>query len=528
MKKNFPVSGVEHRFESGLIVSRTDLKGQITHVNDAFVDISGFSRDELLGSSHNIVRHPDMPPVLFADLWNTLKRESPWRGLVKNRCKNGDHYWVDALVVPVKEQGKLTGYMSVRSPASREAIAKAEQWYPQLLQGARLPARRRHGVEENQVRRAFAFLLFFLILCQSALSGTLAAWLLAGVGVLALLLWQGFELWRGRHQRQLLLTCERIAEGRLDQTLAIYGRGESGRLESALACMQVHLKVVIDELQMTARDLEQDAWQLNGTLGGVVDRVAAGSGNVDSMCAAIEQLSSSIGQVASHAEDTAQLSQSSSTTLRHSTGLMAQARELGDATVHTVNSAQHSIQSLTGVIGNISQVAQAIHDIAEQTNLLALNAAIEAARAGEQGRGFAVVADEVRKLAERTSLSTEEIKQLLARVRQASDASVAAMGQVCQETQASSTAQAQTHTQLAEILSAIHRVNERMQDIAGTNGQQSTAASQLTGQMQSIAEQLDATHRHIDQAHQTVADFNRRAQRLSQMAAHFQLARQGG
>ncbi|POA97809.1 chemotaxis protein [Chromobacterium sinusclupearum] len=523
MKKNFPVTGMERRFESGLIVSKTDLKGIVTHVNDAFVEISGFSREELLGSSHNIVRHPDMPPILFEDLWRTLQRQSPWRGLVKNRCKNGDHYWVDALVVPVREEGQLTGYMSVRSPARREAVAQAERLYPQLLQGASLPRRQRHGMEENMMRRLFAAALFLALLSQAALAGNAAAWLAGGLGALTVALWQGFELWRGQRQRQLLQACENIAEGRLDQPLSINGRGESGRLESALACMQVHLKVVIDELQMTARDLEQDAKHLNGTLHGVVERVAAGAGNVDSMCAAIEQLSSSIEQVASHAGDTAKLSQSSSATLSHSAGQMALASELSAATVNTVNRAQDSIQSLTGSIGSINQVAQAIHEIAEQTNLLALNAAIEAARAGETGRGFAVVADEVRKLAERTSISTGEIKQLVARVRQASDASVEAMHKVCNETHAGSTAQQETHARLEDILAAVHRVSAMMQDIAATNSQQSATANQLTGQMQDIVQQLEATHRHIDNAHGTVSDFNRRAQRLSRMAAHFQL-----
>jgi len=135
MKVNLPVTQREKPFPPGCyLVSKTDLKGIITYANDAFVEISGFSREELVGNNHNVVRHPDMPPQAFEDLWRTVKAGLPWRGLVKNRCKDGDHYWVDAFVVPVRENDRTVGYMSVRSAPSREAVAQAEALYQSLNQ----------------------------------------------------------------------------------------------------------------------------------------------------------------------------------------------------------------------------------------------------------------------------------------------------------------------------------------------------------------------------------------------------------
>ena len=139
MRINEPVTHNEVVMkESQFLVTKTDLKGIMTFVNRDFIDISGFSRDELVGKNHNMVRHPDMPAVAFEDLWNTVKEEKPWVGMVKNRCKNGDHYWVEANVTPIMEGGRISGYMSVRNKPSRDKIAAAERLYADLNAGKSL------------------------------------------------------------------------------------------------------------------------------------------------------------------------------------------------------------------------------------------------------------------------------------------------------------------------------------------------------------------------------------------------------
>ncbi len=120
MKINMPVTNMEYVLtDKDYILSKTDLKGCITLANDDFVRISGFSREELVGSSHNIVRHPDMPPELFGDLWQAMKESRPWSGVIKNRRKNGDYYWTWANITPNYENDRLVGYISVRRPVSR-------------------------------------------------------------------------------------------------------------------------------------------------------------------------------------------------------------------------------------------------------------------------------------------------------------------------------------------------------------------------------------------------------------------------
>lgn len=115
MKKNLPITDNEVTFDSSVaITSTTDLKGALTYINKDFLDISGFTTEELIGQNHNIVRHPEMPSAAFEDLWATIKAGKTWMGLVKNRCENGDYYWVDAFVTPLAKNGEITGYESTR------------------------------------------------------------------------------------------------------------------------------------------------------------------------------------------------------------------------------------------------------------------------------------------------------------------------------------------------------------------------------------------------------------------------------
>lgn len=130
MKINLPITGSEVLFAvDKTMVTKTDAQGIITFANLDFMEVSGFSDEELVGANQNIIRHPDMPAVVFEMMWATLKRGFTWSGIVKNRCKNGDHYWVSAKIIPIKKNGEITGYMSVRSCPSRDEVAAAEEAY---------------------------------------------------------------------------------------------------------------------------------------------------------------------------------------------------------------------------------------------------------------------------------------------------------------------------------------------------------------------------------------------------------------
>ena len=136
MRVNLPVTNNEYKIpHDKALVSRTDLKGRITYANPIFVEVSGFDLHELTGKAHNILRHPDMPAEAFADMWKTLASDLPWTGLVKNRRKNGDFYWVQANVAPIRQNGVTQGYMSVRSRPEPSQVVEAAELYRKFREG---------------------------------------------------------------------------------------------------------------------------------------------------------------------------------------------------------------------------------------------------------------------------------------------------------------------------------------------------------------------------------------------------------
>lgn len=144
MKQNFPVTQRERQVPPGeVLVSKTDERGVITYANSTFAEVSGYRLDELVGQSHNLVRHPDVPPQVFADMWDTLKKGQPWRGIVKNRTRNGDHYWVESFVMPLMADGVISGYQSVRRRARREDVEAAEKHYREIDSGKSVSCPRR-------------------------------------------------------------------------------------------------------------------------------------------------------------------------------------------------------------------------------------------------------------------------------------------------------------------------------------------------------------------------------------------------
>ena len=277
MKINEPVTNVERHMKPGsILVSKTDLKGIITFCNKDFVEISGFSYAELEGKNHNVVRHPEMPPQAFEDLWNTVKAGRPWSGLVKNRCKNGDYYWVKANVMPLRENGRVSGYLSVRTQPTREEIAATEPVYRRLQADAKaeLAPRGLARVRALFKRIQLKTLIYGLVFLTVAIFAGLAALvhlqvaesilmeILVGLALVAL----GTGIFFARHiTRPLLYVQEKlaqIAEGNYFDWVETDRDDEVGRMILSLKATQIKLGADV----MEAREQADSAMRMQQAL----------------------------------------------------------------------------------------------------------------------------------------------------------------------------------------------------------------------------------------------------------------------
>jgi len=540
MKTNLPVSQVERPFPKGrYIVSRTDLKGIITYANDTFIEISGFSSEELLGKNHNLVRHPDMPPAAFAYLWDTLKDGRPWRGTVKNRCKNGDYYWVDALVVPMRKNNQTIGYMSVRTEPSRQQIAEAENLYRQLKESkASVPQPTAWMRIPLKAKLAW---LVFLVLAGQVIGGVVhwfgPALGLAPVAIDVTLQVLGVTsfaagVWLFLLQKQIMTIVERIigrldhiAQGNLTDTIPLHRVDELGKLNDSLVTMQTHLKAMIAEINESAESVGDNAAALSAEMEDtrkVADIQASAVGRI---AAAVEQLVTSVNEVAEDAQRASRVVDESSTLLVEASRRMIESQAASQNVLSTVNAAGETMAELFQSIFAIGKITQAIKGIAEQTNLLALNAAIEAARAGESGRGFAVVADEVRKLAETATKQTVEISASVNEIQRITQIAVTGMEAAGNHVASTDAAMIQAHAGLDTVSEHGNEVVSISRHIADATRQQSAVGNEIAAQLDGIMGGIKKTSISINGVSQKAVRMKDSSAQLRQLISYFQFKR---
>ena len=508
MRKNLPVTNTETLLpESEFIYSRTNLKGVIEEANEAFAAISGYSRDEMIGQSHNMVRHPDVPEAAFADMWADLKAGRPWRGVVKNRRKDGGFYWVVANVSPVRENGQVVGYQSVRGRPARDEISAADEAFRRINAGDRSLA-----VEHGRVVKAqspfvrWFFSLGAQITFMSALAilpglldviGSLAGmkWLVAvheAMQLFAIGYALFFIVWfvprLNRDLDAIVSHLNVVLEtGDLKRRLTINREDVVGTLGRTADRFVSSVQATVQGMADTAGQVDRANRAVSSGIRQVNESAVTQSEATASAAAAVEEVTVSIGEVAEHAGSTEQAA--------HQAGVVAQAGEVlsqrASQTIlslaGTVKASAEQVESLGKRSEEISRIVLVIKEVADQTNLLALNAAIEAARAGEAGRGFAVVADEVRKLAERTGKATQEISKMINSIQGETRQAVEGMRSGAHEVEESVRLVQEAKDALQDINRQMGTTVTMVSEITHSSAEQQAAMTELAQNVERVA-----------------------------------------
>jgi len=694
MKNNQPVTNNEYVLRDGAaIISRTDARGIITDCNEEFIEASGYPREELIGQPHNLVRHPDMPPEGFQDLWDTLKRGRPWVGLVKNRRKNGDYYWVRASATPLADG---SGYTSVRTKPTRAEIEVAEALYKRMRQGGNIRLWEGYVLPSGPVSGVFGFfgrltisgqlwLLAWLVSLLLLASAMLGGYAMRSVSDAAVRMEQGKDLvadilppplyiieanlvtkslpdaegaerqrlldklgalkndydtrnryweasdmapavkasllgeqrkqadlwWREASERFVpavqrgdretahailktldfyyeahrkgvdatvkigtqysddalallsgagnkpvrllialaglgcvvslftaLLVIRRlrrrlreageaataIAAGDLTRPMPPAGQDEIGDLVAKMAIMRNSLHELIAAVRQNVEALNRSAGALSQAATGSAQASEIQSEAASSMAAAVEELSVSVDMVEENAREAHAITQSSATRSDEGGRIIHEAASEMERIASAVNSTADTIRELEEFSTQISSIAGVIKEIADQTNLLALNAAIEAARAGEQGRGFAVVADEVRKLAERTGNSTQEITGMIAKIQggtqraaQEMDAGVSRVGDGVRLAR-------QAGDSMSGIREGAEQVTRAVDEISFALKEQVAAAREIAQKVEQIAQGSETNSASAAQTAESARQLEHLSLQLAAFTNRFRIA----
>ncbi len=525
MRTNLPITNKEvHLADGESIVSRTDLKGKIVYINSGFVRISGFSEEELMGAPQNIVRHPDMPAEAFADLWQTLKEGQPWTGLVKNRCKNGDFYWVRANVTPVRSNGVISGYMSVRTRPERHEIDAAARIYANIkAQASGAPTLHRGAVQQRGIGRLLARLGLGSLAMQTWLCTSLTNVLLAGVVLAAgaaalkggpwywhvigvastagllvnLYLWYTLRVGVIQPLARAIAGANCIAAGDLNARFDTNSGNEMGDLMRALQQMNINLVAAIG-------DVRQNVLSMDSATRQIADGNMDLSTRTEAQAASLEETASSMDEFASTVKQNAENASTANDLAVEASRVAVDSGAIVSDMIGTMNDISSSSKQIVDIIS-------LIEGIAFQTNILALNAAVEAARAGEQGRGFAVVAGEVRSLAQRSSVAAKEIKQLI-------DQSVSKVDV--------GMAQAQRAGQtMEEVVTSVQRVKTIMGDITQASNEQSIGIEQVNKAIAHMDQVTQQNAALVEEAAAAASSLAHESRDLTHVVSVFQFGR---
>lgn len=497
------------------IVSEADLKGDIVNINDKFCTVSQYNRDELIGYPHNKTRHPDMPKSVFKEMWSTIGRGRMFRGVVKNRKKDGSPYYVDAVIAPILgANGKPKKYIGVRYDITDLELQRQEM----------------KGILDA-INTTYAFIEFTtqseVFTCnenfQSLFGYNQQEIRNRSHSLFVEPAYAGSDEYRqfwedlraGIIKSGVLKRISKTGKSLYIQAVYAPVKDEVGRISKIIMiCMdvtaehetQIMMQNIVASIEKNAQSLSSASEELAANGQQMVVNAEETANQAGVVAAAAEEVSTNIQTIATASE---QMGASIKDIAQNAS---AAAKVAGEA-VSAANNTNHTIKQLGSSSANIGKVIKVITSIAQQTNLLALNATIEAARAGEAWKGFAVVANEVKELAKETAKATEDISQKIEAIQGNTQCAVDAISEI-------SGIITKINDFQNSIASSVEEQTVTINEISRNITEASRGANEIAQNITSVATSAQYTSSSAHDTEQAASELSRMASELQNIVNH--------
>ncbi|WP_438464492.1 methyl-accepting chemotaxis protein [Marinomonas sp. PE14-40] len=521
-----PLTGVERELEAGsALISVSDLEGIITYCNDQLCQFTDYTQESLDGQLQRNLGAGGVPFSIFNNLYTALNDGKEYIGILKNRCKNGDHYWADVYFMPIYKNGKLAGIQSIRSKPESEFVERAKKLYPKMLSNKKdlslIRWWRKRGFHTKLNITSGLVISFIMGTLVTYIPESTTPIVTAYASLMLLVL--GSITFMSASLRKLSKDSESIIDSELARELYANRLDEIGQLQLVIHVLKAKLKTALGRVNEASEELVEQTFLSQEAVSSTQAEMQQQGLAIDSIAAAIEEMTTKVSDVARNTSD-------ASIATIAADKIADDSRTIIKKTVTMINAMSERVEETKSCISAVEKQSEAIGDvlnvirsIAEQTNLLALNAAIEAARAGEQGRGFAVVADEVRSLAARTQGSTSDIEEMIAALQSSTEETVQAMNISAQQASASMEQTTHATEALDNIAQQVSLINDLNTMIANATEEQSASSREIAQKVHGISASAEQTVKNSEKSLQSSNTVTELTNKLNGIISSFKM-----